>query len=108
MTAEGKTFTVQMEVRTASMEDVAIYRTTSDSFATWTKMDAIIEGNIATFQAEEGGVYVGRSHTNVGLIVGITVGTLLLVGVIVGATMFYHKRNPQAFSGVARSFTAKV
>ena len=108
MAADGKTFTVSMDVSSAGMGDVHVYRTSGDSFATWTKMEVTMRDGYATFHTSEGGVYVARAHTNVGAIVGATIGVLLLVGLIVAATVLYVRKHPNTCAGISRSLSAKV
>ena len=105
---EQKTFSMEMEVNKGAVEDIAIYRSDSASFATWTRVEAEIEDGKATFQAQHGGVYVAVKHSNAGLIAGAVIGTLILVAVIAGGTFFYLRKNPAALSNMKRSFQSKV
>lgn len=92
-------FTAKMKVDTE--DDISVYRSTSDSFATWVEVPGVsVSGGVATFQAQHGGVYVARTdETNVGLIVGITVACVVVVAVIIGA-VFYFRRHPAKWQAV--------
>lgn len=113
--SEGeKGFTARMKINTD--DDVSVYRTTSDSFATWIEVkDVSISDGKATFQAQHGGVYVARTDKdNVGMIVGITIACVVVVAVIVGAVV-YFRRHPAKWQAVRstcrnaeRSFHSKV
>lgn len=104
LTEEGETFEVEMSVDSS---DVTVYRTSSE-FATWSKVEAQVEGSVVKFSAEEGGVYVAVGHNSVGLIVGIVVAVLVLIAVLIGGTVFYFKRHPDKASTFMRSFQQKV
>jgi hypothetical protein len=95
MTQNGATFTVQMKIDPDASE-VEIYRSNSQDMATWTQIPASVNGGTASFQASQGGVYVARSHTQVGPIIGIVVGCVVLLVVVV-AVIVYFKRNPERF-----------
>lgn len=73
--------------------DVVIYRSNSENFPGWTKVDASIDNGVAEFQVDEGGVFVARSHSSVGPIIGIVIGCIAL-GLIVIAAVVYFKKNP--------------
>ena len=51
---------------------------------------------------------MARKHTRGGAIAGAVIGTLLLVGLLVGATVLYARKNPSTFAGLSRSFQSKV
>lgn len=73
--------------------DVVIYRSNSENFPGWTKVDASIDNGVAEFQVDEGGVFVARSHSSIGPIIGIVIGCIAL-GLIVIAAVVYFKKNP--------------
>ncbi|KAK6176566.1 hypothetical protein SNE40_014827 [Patella caerulea] len=98
ITKPDKTFTVQMEVDD-SKNEVQIYRSNSDNFAAWTKVPAEIKDGKAVFSVQEGGVYVARSNRNVGLIVGLTIFSIVLVIIIVGAIVYFRK-HPQKWQTI--------
>ena len=75
-------------------DNVAVFRTTSaNNFATWMKLDTELEGDVAYFKAEGGGVYVARSVSGINFIVPL-ICSLLVVLLIIGGALFYFKRNP--------------
>lgn len=91
-TENGKKVTVSMTIN-ADASDVVIYRSNSENFAGWSKIDASISGSVAQFQVDEGGVFVARSHTNPGPIIGIVVGCVALALIVIAAVV-YFKKNP--------------
>lgn len=92
MTANGKTVAVSMKVN-EDANDVVIYRSNSENFSGWTKVDTSINNGVAEFQVDEGGVFVARSHSSAGPIIGIVIGCIVL-GLIVIAAVVYFKKNP--------------
>ena len=107
ITEEGKTFIVEMEVDAGGSDNVVVYRSSTNAPA-WTRVQAQVENNLATFETGEGGVYVAVGHTKDGVIAGAVVGALLLVAIIVGATVFYCRKNPGKLESVKRTFANKV
>ena len=93
----SKYFTLNMEL-TDDGDNVQIYYAPPD-FSTWERLDADISGGHATVRAQKGGVFVARTESNVGMIVGIVVACAVVV-VIVGGTMFYFRRNPTKWEAV--------
>ncbi|XP_074661734.1 protein DD3-3-like [Tubulanus polymorphus] len=113
LTASGKTFNVKMKL-TGSENNVAIYRTNADNFATWTRIDAQIQNQEANFAVSEGGVYIARLQSPVGLIVGIVVSLLVVLLIVVGTTC-YLRRYPAKWvaiksraSSFQRSFQTRI
>lgn len=92
LTDNGKKVTIGIDIN-EDASDIGIYRSNTENFGGWTKVDASINGGMAEFQTDQGGVFVARSHTNVGPIIGIVVG-LLVVALIVIAAVVYFKKNP--------------
>ncbi|XP_071142451.1 protein DD3-3-like isoform X1 [Mytilus edulis] len=92
LTDNGKKVTVGITIN-EDASDIGIYRSNTENFAGWTKVDATINGGMAEFQTDQGGVFVARSHTNIGPIIGVVVG-LLVVALIVIAAVVYFKKNP--------------
>ena len=92
MTTNGKTVAVSMKVN-EDANDVVIYRSNSENFSGWTKVDTSINNGVAEFQVDEGGVFVARSHSSAGPIIGIVIGCIAL-GLIVIAAVVYFKKNP--------------
>ena len=92
LTANGKTVAVSMKVN-EDANDVVIYRSNSENFSGWTKVDTSINNGVAEFQVDEGGVFVARSHSSAGPIIGIVIGCIAL-GLIVIAAVVYFKKNP--------------
>ncbi|XP_045164195.2 protein DD3-3-like [Mercenaria mercenaria] len=73
---------------------VAVYRTSSESnFGTWTKLDTEVDGDVASFKATAGGVYVAKSHSDTVLIVALVVSALVILALVVGG-ICYFKKNP--------------
>ncbi len=97
-----------MNVEVGSLDDIAVYRTESTSFATWSRVDIEITNSRAVFAAQDGGVYVAVTHSKAGLVAGAVIGSLLLVTVIVGGTYFYCRRNPETIANLRRSLQSKV
>ena len=56
-------------------------------------MDAEVNGNMATFQASSGGLYVAKTHSYTVLIVSLVVA-IVVVALIIAGTVFYFRRNP--------------
>ena len=76
-------------------------------FSNW-QVNADIDGGKATFQTQEGGVYVAVKSNNVGVIIGSVFGVLIVIGIVIGAAFFYFRKNPDKLSGLKRSFQSKV
>lgn len=95
ITQSGATFTVQMQVDPDASE-VEIYRSKSTDMATWTKVPSSVSGSTASFQVDQGGVYVARSHQNLGPIIGIVAACVVVLLVVIASVM-YFKRNPSSF-----------
>lgn len=95
ITQSGATFTVQMQVDPDASE-VEIYRSKSSDMATWTKVPSSVSGSTASFQVDQGGVYVARSHQNLGPIIGIVAACVVVLLVVIASVM-YFKRNPSSF-----------
>lgn len=95
MTQSGATFTIQMQVDPDASE-VEIYRSKSSDMATWTKVPSSVSGSTASFQVDQGGVYVARSHQNLGPIIGIVAACVVVLLVVIASVM-YFKRNPSSF-----------
>lgn len=98
----GKTMTTRMSV--TAKDDVSVYRSNADNFATWVQVkDVTISNGFASFQVSEGGVYVARvQEANVGMIVGLTIMCIVIVAVVVGA-IFYFRRHPAKWQAVRSS-----
>jgi len=94
-------------VNPGATEEVVIYRTSEDS-TTWTRVDAQISGGTASFDTEEGGVYVAAGHTKAGVIAGAVIGALAVVAIIVIATVLYARKNPEKLSSLRHTFASKV
>lgn len=75
---------------------VEIYRSKSTDMATWTKIPSSVSSGTASFQVNQGGVYVARSHQNLGPIIGIVAACVVVVLVVI-ASVVYFKRNPNSF-----------
>lgn len=75
---------------------VEIYRSKSSDMASWTKVPSSVSGSTASLQVDQGGVYVARSHQNLGPIIGIAVACVV-VALIVVATIVYFRKNPSSF-----------
>ncbi|XP_061187895.1 protein DD3-3-like [Saccostrea echinata] len=95
VTQNGATFTIQMQVD-PDASNVEIYRSKFQDMASWTKIPSSVNGGTASFQVDQGGVYVARSHQNLGPIIGIAVAGIVLALVVV-ATIVYFRRNPDRF-----------
>eukprot|EP00794_Sanderia_malayensis_P006165 gene6165-6876_t len=90
----GKTFTVKMKVDDGGSNS-RIYH--SVDMKIWTRVaDVSYDGNVASFQASSGGVYVARKHANVGMIAGITVACIVLLVVVIG-TVIYCRKKPGTY-----------
>lgn len=100
LTDDGKTVKVMMSVEDKS--SIEIYRSDSETFGSWSKVNANINNGLAEFQTDQGGVFVARAHSNTGPIIGIVVG-VLAVGLIVIAAVVYFKRNPQKWAALKGS-----
>ena len=96
-----------MKVSPGSLEDVVIYRTNSDS-SSWTRVSAQVDSGFANFESEEGGVYVAVGYQKAGVIAGAVIGALLGVALVVVATVFYCRKNPEKLNSFKRSFAARV
>lgn len=93
MTMPGKHLSMTMKVDEDASR-VAVYRTSSDNgFATWTKLDTEVDGEIATFKAEAGGVYVARSHSYTVFLTALCVALVVVALIAIGGIVYY-KRNP--------------
>jgi len=71
-------------------------------------VQAQIQNDVATFETNEGGVYVAVGHTKEGVIAGAVVGSLLLVAIVVVAVVLYVRKHSQKFDSVRRNFQHKV
>lgn len=78
------------------------YWSTQDSLGTWVKVDASVEGTNLMLRSDRGGVFVVRSHSNYGPIIGIVVACVALVIIVVGAVV-YFKRNPDRWIKLKKS-----
>ncbi|KAK7102363.1 protein DD3-3-like [Littorina saxatilis] len=103
MSASGKGIMTKMSITTDD-DDVAVYRSNTENFATWVQVTGVqINDGVASFQAQQGGVYVARTkEKNVGLIVGITILCIVIIAVIVGGVI-YFKRHPGKWLAVKTS-----
>lgn len=100
LTDDGKTVTVMIKVEDKS--SVEIYRSDTETFGSWSRVDASINNGVAEFQTDQGGVFVARAHRNVGPIIGIVIG-LVAVGLIVIAAVVYFKKNPEKWTSLKGS-----
>ncbi|XP_041348275.1 protein DD3-3-like [Gigantopelta aegis] len=98
LTTDGKTFTFEMKVDDSG-SNVDVYRSNSDTFATWTKVDGDISGGVARLRLDRGGVFVARSQSNVALIVGVTIACIVLVAVVIGGVL-YFRRHPSKWQAI--------
>ncbi|XP_071081858.1 protein DD3-3-like [Haliotis cracherodii] len=96
--SDSKTFTIELKVDSGS-SDVVVYRSNANNFATWTRVDASIDGNMAKFQAQGGGVFVARSSSNIGMVVGIAIACIVIVVILIG-TLVYFKLHPKKWQSV--------
>ncbi|XP_005096259.1 protein DD3-3 [Aplysia californica] len=94
---DDKFFTLRIQLSDDS-DDVDVYYAPSD-FSAWSKADAHVGGGVATVRAQHGGVYVARSKSNVGMIVGVVIACVVVV-VIVSGAVFYFRRNPTKWQAV--------
>ena len=112
--APGKYMEVTLKVD-GDNSNIAVYRSSSDTdFATWTKMETTVDGDVAKFQAQSGGVYVAKSHSYTVLIVALVVSIVAVALIVVGGVM-YFKRNPNKWKNlknesqnIPRNFQSKV
>lgn len=93
----SKTVTLELKLSDSS-GSIEIYHANAD-FSGWSKVQANIGDSRATIQARSGGVYVARTETNVGMIVGLVIGSVVLV-VVVAGSIFYFSRNPSKWQAV--------
>lgn len=82
--------------------DPELYRSTQDTLGTWVKLDAQVSGQSLAFQYDRGGVFVVRSHSNYGPIIGIVVACVAVVVLIV-AVVIYFRRNPERWMALKKS-----
>lgn len=62
-----------------------------------------LQGDVAQLEVTEGGVYVARSHSNAGTVVGVVIAALV-VAVAVIASVVYFRRNPDKWNSVTSNF----
>ena len=108
LTAEGQTFTVELKIDYGGLEDVKLYHSNSNSFSTWSTVDVDVSDGKATFQATEGGVYVAKVDSNIGVVIGAVVGCLLLVALVIVGTVWYFRKHPSKLSHMKRSLTSRI
>ena len=67
------------------------------------QVDAELNGGYASFQIQEGGVFVARTGgKDIGMIVGVTILCLALLAIVIG-TVVYFKRHPGKWTAVSTS-----
>ncbi|XP_078594983.1 protein DD3-3-like [Branchiostoma floridae x Branchiostoma japonicum] len=101
ITQGDKTFKVNMKVN-SGVSNVAIYHANPDSFTSWSKLNAEISGGVASFQVDRGGLFVARTETSVGLVVGMVMLVVILVVIIVGSVVYFRK-HPDKWDQVKKS-----
>lgn len=101
LTVDGRTFSVEMTVD-CSVCTVAMYRSDPSTFSFWTRVNADIADGKARFEAVEGGVYVARSESQIGVYVGVGVVCAALLLVLVG-TLIYFKKHPEKFQQIQKA-----
>ena len=102
--ANGNAVTMKMKVKRSSGQSLAVFHSSGPGFSTWVRMDAQIQGDVATFSISEGGMFVVRSSSsNPGLIAGIVL-TVLAVAVVVVVLVIYVRRNPDTVDDMRAKF----
>merc|ERR1719494_579891 len=102
LTKEGEKVTMKLKVDSESMSQTKIYRGQEGDLATWEEMDADISDGVASFQTDQGGLYVARKHTSYGTVAGIIIACLILV-VVVGGSVIYFRRYPDKWQRIRTS-----
>ena len=100
-------FQVSMPVPEGVTEKVSIWKTTTDSAAQWTLIEAEVSNGQATFQASEGGVYVPRKSVNVAAIVGIVCAVSVLLIIVCGTTIYFCK-YPEKWQALKKGVRQKA
>ncbi|XP_064604895.1 protein DD3-3-like isoform X2 [Liolophura sinensis] len=101
LAVNGRTFSVQMAVD-CSVCTVAMYRSDPSTFSFWTRVNADVANGKAHFEAVEGGVYVARSESKIGVYVGAAVVCVAILLVLVG-TIIYFKKHPEKFRQIQKA-----
>ncbi|XP_071960552.1 protein DD3-3-like [Antedon mediterranea] len=106
LTKNGRTFSMQINLNDDSYDVLSVYYS-DDDFRTWNEVDAELQNDKVTFEAQKGGVYIVRGNPNIGLIVGCVIAALVFVLLIVGSVMYFRK-NPDKWAGIRASCSASA
>lgn len=108
LTVRERDFTINMKIEKNSIDDVTIYRSSQDSFSSWVPVDAKIEDKTASFQTQDGGVFVAVVHKKSGAIIGGVIGGVVLLAIIIIAIVVFTRKNPNTLSTMTRSLQKRV
>ncbi|XP_014664364.1 PREDICTED: protein DD3-3-like [Priapulus caudatus] len=93
-----------MKIDLDSHKDVEVYHANTQNFVSWQRLEGTVENGAVEFSTDRGGIYVVRTNTNIGMIVGITVACAAIALIIVGSVI-YFKKHPSKWETIASSAT---
>ena len=102
ITTPDRQFTLQLKLNGTSSDNLELYRSDPDNFATWEKMEYTRNGNALAVMTQTGGTYVVTGSTSAGQIAGIVIGVLAAVVLVVGAVV-YFKMHPDKLAGLTNN-----